>query len=169
MLAVLTNLQSQNDVAGKLTAWNSLNGNGYTIQYPDLWSVDTSHLMSTNFILFSPVADDNDRFRENVNMIVQDLTGYNLDLDQYIKLSEDQIKGIFADGELLLSARQKRGNESYHKMIYTGTQNPFKLKFEAYCWVVGNKAYILTLTCESDQFDQYKATGEKILDSFRLK
>jgi hypothetical protein len=40
------------------------------------------------------------------------------------------------------------------------------LKFEQYYWVINEKAFVLTLTCEEDQFKNYKEVGEKILNSF---
>lgn len=149
--------------------WLSINQKDYSIQYPKDWELNQSGQMGTSFILFSPVSSDQDQFRENVNLLIQDLTGHNLDLDEYVKISEGQIKTLITDGELIESQRISNSVLNYQKVIYTGKQGVYQLKFEQYVWVVDNKAYILTLTCEENQFENYKEIGEQILKSFELK
>ena len=148
--------------------WKSLTENNYSIDYPDDWELNKSGQMGTNFILFSPLTSKQDQFKENVNLIIQDLTGHNLNLDKYVEISENQIKTIITDGEILENKRIKTETLKYQKVIYTGKQGIFNLKFEQYYWVVGNNAFVLTLTCEKNQFDNHKTIGEKILNSFNL-
>jgi PsbP len=149
-------------------SWKSLKENGYSIQYPADWDLDKSGLMGMSFMVLSKQTSSQDRFKENVNLIMQDLTGLNLDLAQYAKISEDQVKSMIANAKILESKQLSTNNKPYHKVIYTGDQGVYKLKFEQYYWVVNNKAYVLTFTCEIDQFDNYRVTGEKILNSFNF-
>lgn len=149
--------------------WASINEETYEINVPANWEVDQSGQMGTSFILFSPVVDEKDIFRENVNLLIQDLTGYDLNLDQFVELSEGQIKTLMTEGNMILSERKKQEEGEYHQFIYTAKQGIFDLKFEQYFWVIENQAFVLTLTCEEEEFKQYQETGEKILDSFVLK
>lgn len=48
--------------------------------------------MGTSLIILSPLESEKDTFRENVNLLIQDLTGLDIGLDQYTKISEDQMK-----------------------------------------------------------------------------
>jgi hypothetical protein len=153
---------------GQTKDWNTIKKDGYSIDYPKAWELNTSGQMGASFILFSPLSSQKDQFRENVNLIVQDLTGYNLDLDKYVEISEGQIQTLITNGKIIESKRVKNQTLDYQKVIYIGKQGIYNLKFEQYYWVVGNKAYVLTLTCEETQFDNYKLTGEKILNSFKL-
>ena len=41
-------------------------------------------------------------------------------------------------------------------------------KFEQYYWVIDDKAFILTLTCEESQYNDFQVIGEKILNSFNF-
>ena len=141
----------------------------YSIAHPNDWQFDTSGQLGTKFIILSPVTSGTDQFRENVNLFVQDLTAKGIDLDKFVKITEEQIATFMTDGKILLSKRMKGGDFEYHKMIYTGKQGKFNLKFEQYYLIVGEKAYVLTLTCEVSQFDNYQKTGEKILDSFKFE
>jgi hypothetical protein len=153
---------------GQTEDWNAIKKDSYSVDYPKDWELNESGQMGTSFILFSPLASQKDQFKENVNLLIQDLTGYNLDLDGYVEISEGQIKTMITDGKIIESKRLTNQNLDYQKVIYTGKQGIYNLKFEQYYWVVGNKAFVLTLTCEEAQFDDYKLTGEKILNSFKL-
>ena len=107
-------------------------------------------------------------FKENVNLIVQDLTGYNIDLNQYVEISENQIKTMITDGNIISSERVKKDEKEFQRVIYTGKQGIYDLKFEQYYWVENNNAYVLTLTCEITAYTDFKNTGEKILNSFEI-
>jgi len=149
--------------------WKSVDNINYSIQYPDNWDFDNSGQMGTSFIVFSKQSSGQDQFRENVNLLIQDLTGHNINLDNYVEISEGQIKTMITNGNLLESKRVSSKKPEFHKMVYTGDQGIFKLKFEQYYWVLNDKAYVLTLTTEVDQFNNFKDMGEKILNSFVLK
>ena len=149
--------------------WSVLDADGYSIQYPSGWELQQNGLGGTTFIILSPQVSSEDLFRENVNLLIQDLTGQNIDLNKYTAISENQIKTMITNGNIIESKRVVSGKNPYQKEIYTGDEGIYKLKFEQYYWILDNKAYVLTFTTEQTKFDTYKADGEKILSSFRLK
>ncbi|NTV45153.1 MAG: hypothetical protein HGB11_01190 [Chlorobiales bacterium] len=159
-------------LSGKVSAggeWNTLEQEGYSIRYPSSWELNQSGLMGTTFFLFSPFESADDLFRENVNLMIQDLTGLNMDLNQYTEISEGQVKTLITNGVIIESKRIKIESGEYHKIIYTGDQGIYNLEYEQYYWIIGNKAYVLTFTGEQQKYAQYKETGEQILNSFVLK
>lgn len=141
----------------------------FSVKYPKDWELNTSGQMRTSFILFAPLESNNDLFKENINLIVQDLTGHKIDLNKFTEVSESQIKTVIPHSSLIESKRIKNGNEEYHKLIYTGDQGTFHLKYEQYYWIVNQRSYILTFTTELSKYELYKAKGEKILQSFVIK
>ena len=151
-----------------LNGWESLTENNYSINYPDNWELNKSEQMGTSFMLFSPLSSEQDQFKENVNLLIQDLAGHNVDLNKYVEISESQIETLITDGKILDSKRLTTEKLNYQKVIYTGKQGIFNLKFEQYYWVIGDKAFILTLTCEENQYNDFQVIGEKILNSFKL-
>jgi len=154
----------------KATAkWQSLSDDQYEIKYPSNWEVNRSGEMGTSFILFSPLSNKSDNFKENINLLIQDLTGYDLTLDQYAEISEGQIKTMVTNGKIILSERNKQETLAYQKVIYSGRQGVYNLKYEQFYWVIHDKAYVLTLTCKEAEFDNYQDIGEKILESFEIK
>ena len=149
--------------------WKTYEVSDYSIQYPDSWELNQNGQMGTSLILFSPLESRKDKFRENINLLIQDLSGYNLDLNEYAKISEGQIKTLVTNSILIESKRIKNGSNEYQRVIYTGDQGIFHLKYEQFFWVKNDKAYILTLTCEQDKFSVFKKVGEEILNSFMFK
>lgn len=168
-LAFITCVSAQSDE--KINSeWKTLDKPGYSIRYPSDWELDQSGQVGTTFILFSPQESDTDRFKENVNLIIQDISAYNIDLDKYTEISEEQVKNVITNSNVIESKRIKDGPRQYHYMIYTGDQGVFHLKHEQYYWVIDkNKAFVLTLTCEADKYSDYKEIGETILNSFLIK
>jgi len=162
------------DITGKQAPaangeWKTITESTYTVQYPPAWGLNLDKKMGTEFIILSPLESEQDKFKENVNLLIQDLSGKNIDLDKFASISEEQIKTLVTNSSLILSKRIKTAGIEYQKVIYSGDQGVYHLKYEQYYWVVGDKAYVLTLTCEQNKFDRYKEDGEKILNSFTFK
>ena len=120
-------------------------------------------------MILSKQVTPTDPFRENVNLLIQNLAGYNVTLDQFVDVTKEQIKTMITNSNLVESKRHSENGKTFHKIIYTGDQGVMKFKFQQYYWIQNEKAYILTFTCEAGQFDVYRETGEKIMNSFRLK
>ena len=153
----------------KIKDWNILDAANYSIQYPSDWEENKTGQMGTSFVLFSPVDSEGDDFRENVNLVEQDLAGRNFDLDSYSEFSEKQIREMLGISDFIENKRLKNINGDYQKFVYAGKQGNYNLVFEQYCWVINNRAFVLTFTSEEDQYASYKKVGEKILNSFVIK
>jgi hypothetical protein len=149
--------------------WKLLDESDYSIQYPDTFDIDKSGQMGLSFVLLSKQTSQQDLFRENVNLVIQDLTGQSIDLDKYVAISEGQIKSMITDGNLLESKRLTDKNNEFQRVIYTGKQGQFDLKWEQYYWVKNKKAFVLTLTCEMNQYDEYVSVGDQIMATFMIK
>lgn len=164
VLLILFHLTSKAQNPG----WTPYYHQDYTIVYPSDWELDTSGQRNTTLFLFSPLADKKDTFRENINLIIQDLSQNPYTLDQYIKLTEDQISSM-GGMYLYKNERKKAGNRPFHHLVYSGNHSGFDLVFEQYIWVIHKEAFVLTFTCEEKTRDKYKDTGQKVLNSFRLR
>ncbi len=102
--------------------WEKYSDSNCEIRYPSEWDENTSGQMGTSFILFSPLESDDDKFRENVNLLIQDLQGQELDLNSYVELSENQVRTLVTNGEIIKSERQNNQNGEHHKLVYNGSQ-----------------------------------------------
>jgi len=148
--------------------WADYKSKAFQISYPIKWAIDTSKKQGAEVFLFSPLEDSLDRFRENINVIVQNLEGLGIDLKKYTSISEQQIREMSAEAKIFSSKDSANQRGTFHKIIYSAPANGYKLKFEQYYFVKNAKAYIITFSSELDKFEQYEATAEQILASFKL-
>ncbi|WP_107039769.1 hypothetical protein [Brumimicrobium mesophilum] len=148
--------------------WKTLDKEGFSIDYPESWVLNEAGTMGTIFILFSPLSDEKDEFRENINLVTEDISAYDIDMDQYIEISTSQLKKYINNGKVIESERIDNGDLTFHKLIFSGEQGQFDLIFEVYTFLLDGTAYVLTFTTEKDQFKEFKEVGEQILDSFLL-
>jgi hypothetical protein len=153
-----------------VSEWKTVSDKEFKLSYPQDWELNQEGVMGTKLVVFAPLESETDNFKENVNVIIQDLKGYDLDLASYTKLSLEQVKTMITNSKLILSRTNKleKGGE-FQELIYTGDQGIYHLKFHQYYLLKNNKAYIITFTTGIDQFEKYKTTGKAILDSFVVK
>ena len=106
--------KAQSDIPNN---WKTINETEYMIQYPDSFDLNTSGQMGMSFFLLSKQISQQDLFRENVNLIIQDLTGQNIDLDKYVEISEGQIKTMITNGNIIESKRVKNRDSEFKKLF----------------------------------------------------
>lgn len=140
----------------------------FTIQYPTDWRVDTSGLMGTELLLFSPLEGESDLFSENVNVLIQDLSGLNIDLEQYKQITDSQLDVYANKGGVLESVIVQTGASKSYIVHYTMRQGELNLKILSICFIKNEKAYLATFTAEVDKYEQFKELGEGILRTFAL-
>lgn len=151
---------------GQKGSWVEFKKDNYQIEYPENWSLDTTKKTAADFIVFSPLTSDKDEFKENLNLVIQDLSGLNFDLDNFTALSEQQIQNYMEESELIENERLKKGDQEYQHLIYTAKNAGRVLRFEQYYWIIRDTAYVLSFTAELEQFEEYKNSSKRILDSF---
>jgi hypothetical protein len=149
--------------------FQTIDRGSYSIQYPLAWIIDTSRQFGSDLFLLSANESEMDKFKENVNVMIQNLKGLNLDLDKFVQVSESQVKTYVTNGKVLESKRINQNGLEFHKLIYLGTQGAFSLKTEQYYFIKDEKAFVVTFVAEEDQFDKYIVIAEKMMQSFKIK
>jgi hypothetical protein len=122
--------------------------------------------MGAEVFVYASRENDEDQFSENVNVLIQDLGGQDIDLEKYKEITEKQIAELATDGKIYESSVLKNIHGDYFKIIYSMTQGKFNLKITSYCFIKNDKAYLATFTTEIANYEKYKAIGGLILDSF---
>ena len=138
----------------------------YKIDYPNTWQADTSGIMCTALIIFSPLENETDKFSENINIMEQSLDGQNIDLEKYKQITDKHMVELATDYRAFESIIIKEDKKEYFRITYGMTQGKLKLKITSVCFIKSEKAYLITYTAEFDKYDQYKTTAERILRSF---
>lgn len=140
----------------------------FSIQYPETWELQITEKQGSKFILYSEM-EENDSFRENINLLAQNVKGMNMTMDKFAKMSEDQIKTMVQGGEVLKSERVENGKYHQHLMIWKGTIRNINMMFKQYFYLKDDRTYILTYTALPETFEKFLKEGQPVLESFKLK
>ncbi len=140
----------------------------YKFEYPNSWRLDTTKKIGAELFIFSPLENEADKLSENVNIMIQDLSGKNIDLGRYKQITDQQVMELATDGRIFESSISKKNKEELYKITYAMTQGNFRLKITSVCYIKNDKAYLATFTSEFDKYDNYRKIAEQILNSFAV-
>lgn len=167
---------AQDDVAqdavveSKIALSEKLEGDFYSIQFPEGWEETESDIIKTTFMLVSPPESESDLFRENISFIKQDIAEYDFSLEDYTALSKAQLKTMLTDYKLLKDSAPNDENKlDYHELVYAGNQGTLKLFFIQRYWVENGHAYVLTFTLNRNAHESFLPLAYEIMNSFELK
>lgn len=143
----------------------------YEISYPASWIKQQKG--TANFFL-SPKENEKDLFQENVNIMIQDLSNQPMTLEDYTNLTKQQVKQAFGSSSIVSIKDLTFAGQQAKKMVYNMPKNPMQgrsqnLKLCQIWFIKENKAYLLTYTAESSEYESYLGTAKEIFDSFKLK
>lgn len=151
------------------TEWQTLDKKNYSITFPDSWSVDNPGQPNLKFVLNSAQEGPDDVFQENVTCVAQDVKGFNMTLEQFVKLTEAQIPILIENAKIEESELIEKDGLQYQRMVITASQDGINLKLLQHYYLYNETAYSLTFTTEVTQYDNQKALADKVLKSFTLK
>ena len=141
----------------------------YSIKYPADWEMEEK-MDGVDVIFFSPLENEVDLFRENVNIVVQDMTGRRMSLAEYSQKAIVQMKVVFKDNLIILESKPvKFGGRDGHKFVYIGKGPEQDIKVINYWTIAGKKAFQFGFTSTVAQFERHSETAEKMAESFRLE
>lgn len=141
----------------------------YSVSYPDNWRLDTSRQAAPAIFFFSPLENSQDKFSENVNIMIQNLAGKHINLSAYKAISENQISTMGVNGKIIKSMIEKTAQGDRYYLEYQMTMNSNDLRTKSVCYIKKNLAYLITFSSQTDSFEKYNKTGTEILESFLLK
>ncbi|MBS3067348.1 hypothetical protein J4450_01485 [Candidatus Micrarchaeota archaeon] len=139
---------------------------GFTVTYPKNWELIETNT-SAKIVIVATFEDENDSFRENIAIGIEDLTT-NVQVQDYaIKNIEDIEKklGIKSEGE---DTVEINGIVSYKVIFSPRTKNEISIKQMQVYMLKDNTAYILTFTSEEKNFDNYMNKVDEIINSFTI-
>ncbi len=155
---------------GAKPVWATIADPEYVLRYPPNWTLDQTGLFGSSFFLYAPLEARNDAFRENFNLIINDLSEFpGIPLAEVAEGAREQIVGMINDVTVLEFKELSDGIETYYRVEYTGTQGKFKLHWRQHYWLQHNHFYVLTFTAEETDYERYLPFVEEVFGSFFLK
>lgn len=137
------------------------------MQYPETWSL-RENSFNTIVSFLSPVTNKDDKFSENVNVVSEAVGDKSITLDQYYKVSEENLKKFFSDFKLIKNEATTLSGSPARMVIYSASQNQLKLRTTQTFTIKDGKAYIVTLTNTQSEPNQYMGEMLKISQSFQF-
>jgi len=150
--------------------WETLEKDNYSINYPSHWEYsDKKPQPSVKFMFFSEIESQNeDAFRENVNMTTENLNGQKMSLSDYTELSINNIKKELPTAKFISNKSIKVNGIDVSDVIWTGTFGTVELKFRQFLLIHKGSAYILTYSSTVSEFENYSEITNTILNSFKF-
>ena len=141
--------------------WLYLDNDEYSIRYPQNWEVHKDFEGTDFCILSLPVSPD-DLFRENVNLVIEEI-GKEVSIDKYAALS---LKNLRKKYDVTDEKKYSVDGQEFYHLILKGKDNIY---LKQNYLIKGKKVYILTFAYESDEKEALKHEGDKIMVSFKIK
>lgn len=140
---------------------------GFSIKTPENWETK-EELMGMAFVTLSPQEGPADDFRENVNIIVEDLPR-TLSLEEYYELSLANVRQLLTEFEEYESGQSSINGCDTKWLVYSHRMGIFNIKVLVYSLIKGRRAYVITCSAAHDQFSIYRPQFEGIAGTFRFE
>ena len=141
---------------------------GVEISYPMDWDI-SEDFPGVVVIILAPQEDPKDMFRENLNILVQDLTSQPMTMDEYTQLSLAQFEQTVNKFKVIdpLYITNLSGMPAY-RITYNQVQGKFKLIGSVAWTLIDNTAYVLTVTAGRKDYDKYEPIFNEMIKSFKI-
>lgn len=139
--------------------------NNFSIQYPKEW---IKEIRGNSILFLSPLDGQGDRFKENVNVMLQDLSQQELTLAEYTELTKESVIANLGKQAIVSLKDVTLKGVSAKEFIYKMNLNGNNLKIKQYWFIQNKKAYLFTYTAKPSKFNDYEAVASKIVESFKF-
>lgn len=139
--------------------------NTYTVTYPASWQ---PKVIEGAQFWRSPMEDKHDIFRENVNLVLQDMPTPPITLKEYTDLSREQINGMGGVGKVLSERKVDLNGLEAMEMVCDFTFEGSATKVKNIFFIKGKHVYLFTYTGLPETFEQYEAAADKLMWSFKF-
>ncbi len=143
-------------------------GGYFSISYPGNWELNTQLVPGIYFQAFSPKEGPNDRYRESVNVVIEDLNGKQVSEQQYIDATKKNLFFNVKDYHLIKAGETMMGSYKAYEIIYTGKLDLYNLKFRAVISFFEKRAFIITYSSDLISYDKFYPEANKIMSSIKL-
>lgn len=140
----------------------------FSIKYPVSWSLEINK-NNAAVIFYSPKEGDLDFFRENVNVVVQDIARKSMNIKKYSSTAIKQMEAVFGDNMIIIESGPMyfSGHEGY-KFVFRGKTSETELQYMSVWTINGLTAYQVTYTALASQYERHLPNAKRMIRSFRL-
>ena len=153
-----------------LSDYKSIKG-GFSFSYNNLW--EKQLIQNQPVFLTKGDKEDGTNFRNNLNVIVQDLSQSPMSLDDYHKLTLQQMRQALGKNTVESDKSIILDGVNAKELIYTipkdiSKRNFISLKLKQIYLIKNNKAYLITYTAKTKDFKKYLKSANTFFETFKL-
>ena len=139
----------------------------YTVDYPSDWRVKELNKITS---FFSPFESKEDKFSENLNIVVEDLSQVPEDvkLIDYHRKGMSHARSSLREFTVLEEAKTDFKGREAILVLYTMKDRGVTFKIKTLTFFVEHDAYVLTYTATLADYDKYLKKIENCLQSIRV-
>jgi hypothetical protein len=137
----------------------------FSVTFPKDWEIK-ENFMGTTILALRPAAA-NDVFRENVNVVTEDIPK-TMTVEEYFSASLDGLKKLLTDfaeiekGESTINGRKLKWLTYRHRM------GQLKLEVLVYCAVKDGRGYAITCSTVEGGLEKWRKPFEQIVGTFKV-
>lgn len=143
-------------------------GGYFSISYPSSWELGTQQIAGIYFQAFSPKEGANDRFRENLNVVIEDLNGKQISEQEYVEATKKKLLLYVKEYHLIRAGEIMMGSYKAYEIIYSGKVDFYNLKFRAVITFFEKRAFVMTYSSDLISYDKFYPEANKIMSSIKL-
>jgi hypothetical protein len=140
---------------------------GFSIKVPAGWDIEEKK-MNTDIIAVSPAEGPDDTFRENFNVLVEELER-SLSTDEYYQKGIPLFKQFATDFAQHGTGTERIDGVDFRYDIISHKMGPLTIKVLQYLAVKRKKGYLITFSASNDKFPLYEAMFKEIAKGFRFE
>lgn len=155
---------SSNTGSSELTKYSDPQSR-FTISYPGNWAFNDKPENAVIKIT-SPKENENDDFRQNVNLQIGD---YNSTVEDYVTTNMSEVKKLMKGYREVSAMYFNRNSVRAYEIIYKGTYGDmaYEMQVKQLFVVTKGTAYILTYVSKENERDAFETTANKIFNTFK--
>jgi hypothetical protein len=134
------------------------------ISYPASWQI--IEYPNVAFLFIRPLEEKGQKFRENVNLIISDSKGLNL--EAYTAINKKQLQAQLINYKHISTSNKIIDNKTFKEIIYKHTSNDLQLQVVYYYVIINNKVYEFTFSTLQSSYENYYPVFTKIISSLRF-
>jgi len=140
---------------------------GISLEYPREWKKKEGD-KGVIVMFLAPKDAGRSMFQPNLNITVQELSGTETDLDQYVQSMTEKEKEIIPSYRLDTIEAAELAGQPARRIVFTSKQGYVNLKVVQLCTLLGTRAYALTFAAEENGFDELWPAAEGMIGSFAV-
>ncbi len=143
-------------------------GKNYGMKFPDTWEINDSGAMGTDIVGLSPVEGPSDKFRENINVVLENVPT-SLPEKDYLDLSlKNLTEGLGIKPGLKFTKTKVGSAEGYH-LHYTAKIGEIEVDNDLYIVIKNGGSYIITCSNSKGKRDAFKSVMDSVIATFSVE